>query len=163
TITPAEYAAGIVSARPEKYRINGSGPWQSVPEALYDANNVNNNGSDGGSDGWRVSPTTSWTDVAPTQYHAGVTGAGTAHKFRINGTRTAYSVTSDEWLNLRPLYNPANWQLGAWTSTTIANYVANNTTSDDSDGWRINPATGSWASITQAQYDVLNVTGDDGD
>lgn len=43
---------------------------------------------------------------------------------------------------------------GSWGNTDAATYYANNTTSNDSDGWRINGTVSTWATISEALYDA---------
>lgn len=141
TVTGAEYDA--LSTNDGNWRITtGGSTWTAVTEAMYDANNVNS----GQNDGWRIS---GWENVQPGDYYPNASN----HKYRMNGTRSWYDVSKAEYTSYRSL-SPSNWRPGQWASTSQADYEANNTTPDESDGYRM--SVGSWRWITKAEYDAGN-------
>lgn len=144
-VTPEEYAA---YGGGSNWRIETDN-WTSVSEAAYDANNVHG----GSNDGWRIG---GWTNVQPGEYYSNAA----SHKYRVNGTRSWYVVSTAEYQTHQSA-SPGNWRLGNWASTSQADYEANNTTSDESDGYRM--SIGSWQWITTAAYEAGNTTADDSD
>jgi hypothetical protein len=167
--TPTQYYATSSSSRridgtrsyydvtPAEYFQYGPGTgWRNiatrtattVSEALYDAH-ADSNGSDtttGRSDGWYI---TGWSNIGPSDYYANASNP----KYRVDGTRTYYAATRAEYVAYAPL-SPSNWRVGGWSSVTQSFYDANNTTSDESDGYRTR--IGSWVWISTAEYNAAN-------
>jgi prepilin-type N-terminal cleavage/methylation domain-containing protein len=148
-VTPDQYWTYKGSLGSSTYwRDNGTRSATTVSETLYDSR-ADANADDttaGRADGWYV---TGWTNTTPTDYYT----HSTSPKWRISGTRTAYSTTQTEYNNYAGL-QPANWTK-VWTSISKTVYDANNTTADESDGYRRLAA--SWTWITKVEYDANNV------
>ncbi|HWL44599.1 MAG TPA: prepilin-type N-terminal cleavage/methylation domain-containing protein [Ilumatobacter sp.] len=82
-----------------------------------------------------------------------------ASTFRTNGN---YQQATSNWRSTGDFERGNGFQTnhrfqrresGSWQNTNAATYYANNTTPDDSDGYRINGTT-SWATLTEALYDA---------
>lgn len=131
------------------WRTNGTRRWSAVSESLYDANNVNS----GNNDGWRID---AWTNVQPSEYFPNAS----SHKYRINGDRNWYTVSAGEYAAYSSM-SPGDWRLAGWASISQAEYDANNTTPDESDGYRL--TVGNWTWITKEAYQAGNTTLDESD
>lgn len=147
-VTAEQYWANLTLQNTSYWRDNGTRTYESVSEALYNARNT----TDDESDRWRPDPN-GWSDIQPTEYHAGVTGPSAhRHKYRINSTRTFYNVTATEFANYRTLYGTAaDWRFSGWTDRTPTQYHNGNTTADETDGWRISGTRSSYT-VTSAEY-----------
>jgi hypothetical protein len=163
--TPTQYYAASSSSRridgtrsyydvtPAEYFQYGPGTgWRNiatrtattVSESLYDAR-ADSNGADttaGRSDGFYI---TAWANVGPSDYYP---NAG-SHKYRIDGTRTYYTVTRAEYATYASM-SPSNWRVANWSQITQEFYNANNSTPDEGDGYRTR--VGSWVWISTAEY-----------
>jgi hypothetical protein len=148
---------------PAKYQIGTATTWVAITEAQYNAYNTTTDATDH----FQIPSTTTYANVTPTVYDTAVRPTNSlSHKYKINGTRTAYSVTSAEYSTLRGLYGTAsNWVIGTWADVSNpTTYYTSNLTADENDGWRIrvpsNRNSGNWYNITSAEYDTYNTTGD---
>lgn len=154
----------------ERYRW---GRWRDTDPSTYYANNVSNGSSDGyrirGTRGWynvsqweldtyaHLEPNDwkydDWDNIGADEYHASNTTADWYDGYRIDGTRGNW-VDVDE-----ALYDAYNvdagstdgWRIGGSVSEWIteAEYLANNTTSDASDGY-VDTGVEHWVSASEA-------------
>ena len=170
-----EQAAGWRSNVDFEYRRN-NGSWRNTDPTTYYANNVDS----GSADGWRINGTRSWynitqseydsfrsnhtsgmtistwTDTTPELYFANNVDSGSADGWRINGTRSWYPVSQE----LHDTHGGGSgWRMTqTWNWVTKAQYEANNTTPDGSDGW-VDTGSNQYVSASQAT-DWIEWTGD---
>ena len=115
----------------QRRKTSPVGAWGNTSKANFDSNSQT-----GGPYEYRIN-SSGWVSSTKALYHAGNT----------NPTDT------DGWKRSNPS--------GTWVAMTgLAQYNANNTTSDETDGVRIVSA---WAPISKATYDGGNTTNDDTD
>lgn len=92
-----------------------------------------------------------WNDIGPAEYYPNRTDTSNYRIRNSNGTRAWYDISAADYAAYRS-QSTANFQV-VWSDTDAATYFTNNTTTTDTDGWRVN-GTRSAATITEAVYDA---------
>jgi hypothetical protein len=89
-----------------------------------------------------------WRDTTPEEYYANLGDS----MYRINGTRSSYSVTEAIY-DAHQAEIPNDFWVSGWTNTTYTDYYANQPLRPDK--YRINNTT-SWYAVPQSLYDTYN-------
>lgn len=103
-----------------------------------------------------------WVETTPTDYYTNNVNNGYYDGYYINGTRGWYNVTATEYANYAHL-EPSYWKYDDWDNIDAAEYHANNTTSDDSDGYRIDGKRNPWVEVSKVIYDAYNTNSGESD
>ena len=151
TVTNAEYNA---------YRtLSGGGTWSvawtDTTPSLFQANDVAGQGE---ADGWRIGTSTSWRTVTDAEYEA--FRAPQPTRWRVSGWT---DTSPTDYYGNQPT-RPDRYRIGTsttWRTVTPQEYALYNTTTNETDGWRVNTSSPTW--VTKAEYDASNTTPDNSD
>ncbi|HRB05249.1 MAG TPA: VWA domain-containing protein, partial [Ilumatobacteraceae bacterium] len=129
--------------------------WSNTTPTLFYAGDVVGQGD---ADGWRTTSGTSWRSVTEAEYET--FRSAQPARWRV---KTWSDTTPTDYFGGQPT-RPDKYQIGtstSWRSVTPQEYALYNTTSDQSDGWRVDTSTSTW--VTKAEYDANNTTSDSSD
>jgi hypothetical protein len=126
-----------------KYRLGTDTAWKTATESEFDTYRA------ASPTNWQVG---TWSDTTPGTYFP---NQANTTKYRVNGTRTWYTVTEAEYDTYRT-NTPANWRINGWNDTTAADYYTNQPT--NTAKYRTNGQRATWSDVAQALYDAHNTT-----
>ncbi len=101
----------------------------------------------------------SWRNIDPDEYFANTTNGQENSNYRINGTRNSWSsVSANNYRDYRHI-SPSYFRVDNWSTRTEAQYYANYS----SNPWKWGFSTTSWYTVTEAAYNQRNSTTDESD